>query len=38
MNSIAVNDDVAFKLLYGRKPKEKKSLTINDLLNSIPGI
>lgn len=41
MNSLAINDDISFKLLYYRNPKtysSNKSVTIQDLLNAIPGV
>lgn len=42
MDSIAVNDDVSFKLLYSHyrdtPPFNKMSLTLNDIIETIPGI
>lgn len=41
MKDIMISDDISFKLLYGREKQygpSAKSITVQDLLNAIPGV
>ena len=42
LKSVHINDDVSFKLLYGHDPlsgkSTKKSITVQDIMNTIPGV
>lgn len=39
LEDVMINDDIAFKLLYGKdKPAKGGSITVQDILDTIPGI
>ena len=37
-NKSGLDKDLSFKLLYGRDEKSKRSLTIDDIISTIPGV